>query len=687
MEGSQDFVQFVFQPGVFASLGASLVMGAFMLVQGVQDPSRRARFIGLACICFAIITVDFLQPQFEDKRLYERIRMVAWLFFCGAQISLLNDRRGLAMAVALSIGGLVLGLFLEQISIATTIVIPMAFFAVSLRYFIQHKETRGFASAVIAVCALTMGTACCGYFAHVRLQVVLGDPRIPMLGYLNFAVLTILQVSYGWVNIPRELRGQTTVHITFSRVVLYAVTMMGAQVVAMGSVLLAYDWPPVSYTLALISMVLATFILHFNYRHLLVIHTDNVARLLDERTESLRVARAELEKQNELQADQLSQQASELTEKAQVIERQRRLELAAQTTGQVAHDMQNLVAPILHQVQSLMHEDESAGSVQHAAKRIRRQVEQLLDVNGQMLALARRGRMDFQPTDISQLAYEVKEGFSDDRVQVNYEGVCWVNGAWSQLSRALSNLIRNALESGASSGSVVMVSVTGKEFSEDRRCHLGFLTAGDYVEISVSDKGEGIPDDCLNKVFDPFYSSKHRGGSGTGLGLSIVSAVVEDHGGVVDLETGPSGTIFSIFLPAIAAPISMFDPESVSGNETILVADDDRSTREYVAKQLEAAGYHVMVCSSGTEALKSIQKIKVDLQIMDLNMPGMTGYEALFGAIHVSPGIPAIVHTSYVTESESIKLQQLGIVEFLIKPASPQDLLASVRRVLDAVAT
>jgi CheY-like chemotaxis protein len=219
------------------------------------------------------------------------------------------------------------------------------------------------------------------------------------------------------------------------------------------------------------------------------------------------------------------------------------------------------------------------------------------------------------------------------------------------------------------------------DISQHRRCHLGFLNPGRHAFVEVQDAGPGIAAENLEKIFEPFFSSKsgrHR--SGSGLGLTIVSAVVDDHKGVIDLDSGPQGTRFVLYFPLIEAPSGPPDLANPSSNATVLVVDDDSSVLKEYGTYLEQAGYSVVLSESGTRAIQILQSQEIDLVLLDLNMPRMSGLETFLAAMHVRPGIRAVVHSSHVSPEQSLKLKALGVTSILTKPAGRAEILLALRQ-------
>ncbi len=250
------------------------------------------------------------------------------------------------------------------------------------------------------------------------------------------------------------------------------------------------------------------------------------------------------------------------------------------------------------------------------------------DINADMLALARRGHANKEETDLNQLVRQAAGQVAPPPLGLSVvldlaPGLCPVLGTPAQIYRAITNLIANAREAMDDEGTICVktenVYVDSPFGGHDR------IQIGQYVRLSVSDTGPGIPLDVMEKVFEPFFTTKLAGTRrGSGLGLSIVQAVVEDHQGYIDLETGEGkGTTFSVYLPATEQTL---EPEEVEilqqGVEQVLVVDDDPLQREVLEAGLSRLGYKVHTVPSGEEALAYLRKNDVDLLLLDMVMPG-----------------------------------------------------------------
>src|SRR5262249_24571582 len=156
-----------------------------------------------------------------------------------------------------------------------------------------------------------------------------------------------------------------------------------------------------------------------------------------------------------------------------------------------------------------------------------------------------------------------------------------------------------------------------------------------------------------------------------------------DHRGVVDLETGPQGTRFTLYFPSIEAQSEASELARLSCSATVLVVDDDNTILKDHGDMLKQAGDTVLLSESGAQAVRTVQAQPVDVILLDFNMPRMNGLETFFGAMHVRPGVRAVVHSSYVTDDQGAKLKALGVSSILLKPAGRLDILRALRQAYD----
>lgn len=665
----------------WGSLAASTALGAYMLTQAFVASKLRAQFSLFAVICLTIALTDATHRMVGETQ-YEILRILLWACSAASLLWIFEYRISTVTGAlfALPLFGAATWFFFGP-TLAAALVVSTSF-GIAAAVFSQHYlSLRGYASLVLAVLSSALALTSALEFAVLEMR----SPLAIGLSYAHYAITMLLGVIFGWVYLPRELRGTSPVEVDLRVAVGFTVAVLGCELFIVPP-LLIFGEHTMDVSLAMLVLQPAALLfLYFYHRDRLVIYTDNVRALLEERTESLRYMQRQLARQNEIQARKLVEQAEQLNAKAAVIERQRRLELAAQTAGQTAHDIQNLVSPILVHLDALSTAVSASPASLERALLIRRQLELLLELNSQLLALARRGKLEQRPLCLSDILADLQKLFPHELIHYSGNQQIWVQGSAAQLLRAFANLVSNAIEAAThSTHSKKEVRITtGKVYlTNTKRCHLGFLAPGDYVFIEISDNGSGIPADQIDRIFEPFFSRKNEGkSSGSGLGLSITAAVMEDHSGTIDLRSDPDGTTFTLYIPAIASPSQ--NEELSGGEETILFVDHDQNNIQKYEEALGNAGYYVVTANDGREALQILQSEHVDLLVLDLNTSSRKGLETVFGAIHLRPGIRTIIHSETISETDALALRQFGVSAFLTRPASIAEILFTCRRILD----
>jgi CheY-like chemotaxis protein len=258
----------------------------------------------------------------------------------------------------------------------------------------------------------------------------------------------------------------------------------------------------------------------------------------------------------------------------------------------------------------------------------------------------------------------------------------------TQIHQIFMNLSTNAAFAMEENGGVLTVSL--KDAVIDKRSGEGGmgLKEGDYVELSVSDTGTGIPPEIINYIFDPYFTTKDPG-EGTGMGLALVHGIIESHGGKITVEsTYGKGTTFTIYLPIVRkhkANRQCKDELLQKGTERILFIDDEAPIAKMGALILEGFGYSVTVCTSSLEALELFRAIpnQFDLVITDMTMPNMTGDRLSVELMKIRQDIPIILYTGYSNKISKERALEIGIKAFNYKPVLKADLVKTVRKVLD----
>jgi two-component system cell cycle sensor histidine kinase/response regulator CckA len=261
----------------------------------------------------------------------------------------------------------------------------------------------------------------------------------------------------------------------------------------------------------------------------------------------------------------------------------------------------------------------------------------------------------------------------------------------AQLGNAIINLVVNARDA-MPSGGTVNIKTANETVSQASALGTAIMPAGDYVRIEVGDTGTGMSKEIQSKIFDPFFTTKPVG-QGTGLGLATVYGIVKQSGGfiTVDSEMG-RGTCFKIYLPrrkvdageaapAEAAPIVTRD---VTGQDTILLVEDEEAVRSFAARALRMRGYNVLEASGGEEALEIVKgdDVKIDLIITDVVMPNMDGPTMVRHVKQLKPNLAVIFMSGYAEEAFRRNDQNSEDIHFLPKPFGLKQLAAKVKEVL-----
>jgi CheY-like chemotaxis protein len=219
----------------------------------------------------------------------------------------------------------------------------------------------------------------------------------------------------------------------------------------------------------------------------------------------------------------------------------------------------------------------------------------------------------------------------------------------------------------------------------------GFGKPGTYALICVTDSGMGMDEETQLRIFEPFFTTKELG-KGTGLGLAVTYGIIKQHEGFISVYSEPgNGTTFRIYLPIIPARAdgenrhTPEDAASVSGTETILLAEDDEHVRDLTVSVLREFGYTVIVAVDGADAVQKFTEHNeaIDLLLFDLIMPKMNGKEALDEIRKIRPDIKVLFSSGYAPETIQQKASLADGTHLIAKPATPIALLRKVRSVLD----
>jgi hypothetical protein len=373
--------------------------------------------------------------------------------------------------------------------------------------------------------------------------------------------------------------------------------------------------------------------------------------------------------------------------------RAQRMESIGALAGGIAHDLNNILTPIV-MVAPMLRMDMPRGDREQLLATVEASSQRAVEVIKQLLGFARGQdgqRNLLQPRHLlREMARIIRETFppSIRLVETVLKDLRPVMGNATQLHQVLLNLCVNARDA-MPRGGTLNLSAQNVVLEEQDPSRPTEAVPGNYVRLDVSDTGDGIPEAIREKIFDPFFTTKEPG-KGTGLGLTTVLGIVKSHGGFLRLESAPGvGTTFRIFLPAAEGslvPIQAAQiPESPRGRgELILVVDDEAAIRHTTQRTLRQHGYRTLEAAHGEEALAVLANRghEVALVVSDLLMPVMDGVVLCERLQLLRPGLPRIVSTGtaldHTPNDARAALAQAGVKHILAKPHSPADLLAAV---------
>lgn len=374
--------------------------------------------------------------------------------------------------------------------------------------------------------------------------------------------------------------------------------------------------------------------------------------------------------------------------------RAQRMETAGTLAGGIAHDLNNVLAPIIMSIGLLQMDDRDPRRLD-ILQVIDASAHRGADLAKQLLSFTSRAELEHVGCPVGELLAEVghivEETFLKT-IEVRLEVVTdlWVvEGDPTQLHQVLLNLCVNARDA-MPNGGILTLSARNLELDEHDAARLVGAHAGAYVAVTVQDTGTGMSSDVLDRAFEPFFTTKDVG-KGTGLGLSTTLAIVKRHGGFVraSSEVG-TGTIITVLLPANPAvarprsePTGGSDPIRGTG-ECVLVVDDDAGVRQITERTLQAYGYRALPAVDGAEAMQLFKKYRRDiaLVITDMMMPRTAG-PSLIAALLIEDPDAKIIAMSGVNSSEVVRTaKDLGAARFLAKPFSAGVLLRTLHDLL-----
>ncbi len=374
-----------------------------------------------------------------------------------------------------------------------------------------------------------------------------------------------------------------------------------------------------------------------------------------------------------------------------------KMQAVGQLAGGVAHDFNNLLTVIIGNCEFLLMRHQAGDPSFKEINEVHQNALRAAALVSQLLAFSRKQTMQPKTLALGDVIGElaqmlrrlVGEGIT---LTVEREADLWaVHADEAQLGNAIINLVVNARDA-MPSGGTVTIRTANETVNTASALGTAIMPPGDYVRIDVADTGTGMSKEIQSKIFDPFFTTKPVG-QGTGLGLATVYGIVKQSGGFITVESElGKGTSFRIYLPrrkveaADVAPIEAVPAPArdVTGQDTILLVEDEEAVRSFAARALRMRGYNVLEAGGGEEALEIVKNDanKIDLIITDVVMPNMDGPTMVRHVKVLKPDLAVIFMSGYAEEAFRRSDQSSEDIHFLPKPFGLKQLAAKVKEVL-----
>jgi two-component system cell cycle sensor histidine kinase/response regulator CckA len=378
----------------------------------------------------------------------------------------------------------------------------------------------------------------------------------------------------------------------------------------------------------------------------------------------------------------------------QLIQAQK-MEAIGTLAGGIAHDFNNLLFIISGYTEMSMGDLPEGNRIVENMAQVRKALNRAKELVKQIFTFSRMEEQKKKPMLIQPI---IKEALAmlratlpstiEIRKEIHDDCKC-VSADPTRIHQVIMNLCTNAYHAMREKGGVLEVVLRGVTLDIDDTADYLSLSPGQYVMLKVSDTGKGIEESVIERIFEPYFTTKAKG-EGTGMGLAMVHGIVKSLGGDIEVSSKPGkGATFYIYLPEVTADSmdaeKMFLDFPVRGNERILLVDDEEQIVEMLQEMLEHLGYRLTVTTSSEEALKlfHFDPDAFDLVITDQTMPKITGVELSKRLRDIRFDIPVVLCTGYNEMVAEGKLNASGINEYLIKPVQWSEMAWTVRKLLN----
>jgi len=372
-----------------------------------------------------------------------------------------------------------------------------------------------------------------------------------------------------------------------------------------------------------------------------------------------------------------------------------KMELVGQLAGGIAHDFNNLLTVITGRTDFLLEAENLGAEEETDLSEIRKAAGRAAELTRQLLAFSRKQLLQPRVLDLNHTLSEVEpmlRRLIGEDIQVRIvagNGLGSITADPGQLQQILLNLALNARDA-MPSGGVITLQTANQTMRGGTDSNSREIPSGEYVVLQVADTGMGMDEATQARIFEPFFTTKGQG-KGTGLGLSTVYGIVKQSGASISVISAPGeGTRFTVYFPRSDGYALAQSPEKdvdspLSGNETVLLVEDDRAVRNLVERVLNSRGYKVVSAEHGVDALQlaSAREGAIDLVLTDIVMPTMSGREMVEALRLRRPGIRVIYMSGYTDDEIVRRGLHDPTISFIQKPFTAEHLSMLVRKILD----
>ena len=362
--------------------------------------------------------------------------------------------------------------------------------------------------------------------------------------------------------------------------------------------------------------------------------------------------------------------------------------------GGIAHDFNNIMGIILGNTELALEDVPESNPAHSSLEEIRKASLRAANIVRQLLSFTRITEQNLQSIEVAQVIKDaIKFLRSTIPSTIDIEQDICVSDETiladpTQINQIMMNLCINASHSMEQIGGKLTITVENAALDDSSAKDYPDLKSGKYVKLMVSDTGPGIDPKIIDRIFDPYFTTKGVG-KGSGMGLAVVHGIVKSHNGAITVDsTLGKGTTFSILFP-LAQGKAAVEEETIQeiprGSETILFVDDEISITQMVKRMFERLGYKVQTATTPQEALDrfTLNPNHFDLVITDMTMPQMTGVKLSEKLMDIRPDIPIIICTGHSALVDEEKAKELGLAAYVMKPIEIREIAQTIRKILD----